>query len=112
MKGIYLKFYTYEFQKHHGVLLFEWLLEFAKKNGIRGGSAFRALAGFGRHGVMHEEHFFELASDVPVEVQFIISEKEVDLLLDLLKKEKINLFYTKAEIEFGNLANDNPNSQQ
>ena len=62
MKGICLKFYTYELQKHQGVLLFEWLLEFAKKNGIRGGSAFRALAGFGRHGVMHAEHFFELAS--------------------------------------------------
>lgn len=110
MKGIDLRFYTYEFQKHHGILLFEWLLEFAKKNGIRGGSAFRALAGFGRHGVMHENHFFELASDLPVEVKFIVSEKEMNLLLDLLQQEKINLFYTKAEIEFGNLLTENPSS--
>jgi len=103
MKGVCLKFYTYEFQKHHGILLYEWLLEFAKKNGIHGGSAFRALAGFGRHGVMHEAHFFELAPDVPVEVKFIISEQEIDRLLELLKKEKIDLFYSKTEIEYGSL---------
>lgn len=105
MKGVCLKFYTYEFQKHHGVLLYEWLLEFAKKNGVHGGSAFRALAGFGRHGVMHEEHFFELASDVPIEVKFIISEQESNRLLEILKNEKIDLFYTKSTIEYGSLKN-------
>lgn len=110
MKGVCLKFYTYEFQKHHGVLLYEWLLEFAKKNEIHGGSAFRGLAGFGRHGVMHEEHFFELASDVPVEVEFIISEKEIAKFLELLKEEKIDLFYTKSEIEYGSLINGNHHS--
>jgi PII-like signaling protein len=30
------------------------------KLGIHGGSAFKAIAGFGRHGVLHEDHFFEL----------------------------------------------------
>ncbi len=110
MKGICLKFYTYEFQKHHGVLLYEWLLETAKRNGIHGGSAFRAVAGFGRHGVIHEEHFFELASDVPVKVEFIASYDTVDLFLEFLKKEKIDLFYTKSEIEFGSLINGSHHS--
>lgn len=103
MKGICLKFYTYEFQKHRGMLLYEWLLEFAKRNGIHGGSAFRAIAGFGRHGVMHEEHFFELASDVPIEVKFVISEKESIRLFDLLKNEEVDLFYMKSEVEYGSL---------
>jgi len=110
MKGICLKFYTYELQKHHGIVLYEWLLEFAKKNGIHGGSAFRAITGFGRHGVIHGEHFFELASDVPVEVEFIVSEKESIRLLELLRKEKTDLFYTKSEIEYGSLKNDKNNT--
>ena len=59
--GTYLRFYTHENRKHHHVLLYEWLLEQAKKCGIHGGSAFRAIAGYGRHGVLHEQHFFELA---------------------------------------------------
>lgn len=107
MKGVCITFYTYEFQKHHGVLLYEWLLEFAKKNKILGGSAFRGIAGFGRHGVMHVEHFYELASDVPVEVKFFVSEQEMNRFLDLLKNEKIDLFYIKSEIEYGSLGNGN-----
>lgn len=101
MKGICLKFYTYEFHKHHSILMYEWLLEFAKKNGIPGGSAFKAIAGYGRHGIMHEEHFFELASDVPVEVVFIMNESASSQFLDLIKKENINVVYTKTVIEYG-----------
>jgi len=62
-----LKFYVHEHRRHHGILLYEWLLERAKKLGIHGGSAFRAIAGFGRHGILHEDHFFELAGNLPVE---------------------------------------------
>jgi PII-like signaling protein len=103
MKGFCLRFYTYEFVKHYGILQYEWLLEFAKKNEVPGGSAFRGVAGYGRHGVIHEEHFFELASNVPVEVEFNLSESEMNRFLELLKAEDIDLFYTKAEIEFGSL---------
>lgn len=101
MKGFFLKFYTHEFQKHHGILMYEWLLELARNKGIHGGSAFRGIAGFGRHGKMHEEHFFELASDVPVEVEFIVTEEEKELILSLLQAEKLDLFYTQSPIEYG-----------
>ena len=46
--------------------------------GIHGGSAFRASAGFGRHGVLHEEHFFELSADLNVVVGFVVSEADLD----------------------------------
>lgn len=105
MKGICLKLYTYEFQKHQGILLHEWLLEFARKSGLHGGSAFRAVAGFGRHGVMHEEHFYELASNVPVEVVFLITDEEAERFLGLLKNEKINFFYAKIPAEYGAINN-------
>lgn len=104
MKGVCLKFYAYELQKHKGLPLYEWLLEFAKKNGIKGGSCFRGFAGYGQNGIVHEEHFFELASDVPVEIEFILQEKEIALFLEKLKEEKIDLFYTKLEIEYGRLS--------
>ena len=40
MQGTHLRFYTYENRKHGSVLIYEWLLEFAKARGIHGGSAF------------------------------------------------------------------------
>jgi len=101
MKGTYLKFYVHENRKHRHLLVYEWLLEQAKKIGIHGASAFKAIAGFGRHGVMHEQHFFELAGDLPVEVVFVISEEEADRLLALIRAEKLSLFYVRMPVEYG-----------
>jgi len=101
MKGTYLRFYVHENRKHHGILLYEWLLEAAKKAGIHGGSAFRAIAGFGRHGVLHEQHFFELAGDLTVEVEFVVTDLEADQLLEVLRREQVRLFYAKVPAEFG-----------
>ena len=101
MQGVYLKFYVQENRRHHGILAYEWILEEAKKLGIHGGSAFRAIAGYGRHGRLHEEHFFELAGDLSVEVGFALSEAEAQRLLDHLAAEKLELFYIKVPLEMG-----------
>ena len=101
MKGTYLKFYVHEAGKHRHIPLYEWLLEAAKKLGIRGGSAFKAVAGFGRHGVLHEDHFFELAGDLPLEVVFVVSDEQSERLIELVREEKIQLFYVRMPAEFG-----------
>jgi PII-like signaling protein len=106
MKGTILRFYVHEKRIHRHIALFEWLLEQAKKLGIRGGSAFRAIAGFGRHGILHEEHFLELAADLTVEVEFVVSEDEAEVLLALLKKERISIFYARVPAEFGTIEGD------
>jgi len=101
MTGTFLKFYVQEHRKHHGILLYEWLLERARKMGIHGGTALRTMAGFGRHGVLHEEHFFELAGNVPIEVEFIVSDEEAERLLELINREKIQVFYMRMPVEYG-----------
>ena len=100
MHGVHLRFYTYESRKHGAALVYEWLLASAQRVGIHGGSAFRALAGFGRHGRMHEQHFFELAGDVPVLVEFLCSDAEADALLALLRDENVPLFYARLPATF------------
>jgi PII-like signaling protein len=101
MRGTYLRFYVHENRKHRGVLLYEWLLETAKKAQIHGGSAFRAIAGYGRHGVLHEQHFFELAGDLTVEVEFLLTDEQADRLLEALQREKVRVFYARVPAEFG-----------
>lgn len=99
--GTYLKFYVQEKHRHDGILAYEWLLEEARKFGIHGGSAFRAIAGFGRHGRLHEEHFFELAGDVSVEVGFALTEEEAQRFLAHLAGAKLRMFYIKLPLEMG-----------
>ena len=101
MQGCFLRFYVHEGQRHHGRLLWEWLLEQANKLGIRGGSAFRAMAGFGRHHILHEAKFLELAGSIAVEVEFIVTEEESGKLLEVLNREKIRLFYARIPAHFG-----------
>ena len=101
MQGCFLRFYVHENQRYHGRLVWEWLLEQANRMGIRGGSAFRAMAGFGRHRVIHENHFFELAGTLTVEVEFIVTDAESKQLLDIIDRAKVRLFYAHTPASFG-----------
>jgi PII-like signaling protein len=101
MQNVYLKFYSSEKQRHDGKLLYEWLLEEAKRQGVPGGSVFRAIAGYGRHGHLHEESFFELAGEMPVQIEFMLDAQLADRLLDSLRSQQINLRYVRYAVESG-----------
>src|SRR5665647_109468 len=96
-----LSFYISEKQHHAGMPLYEWLLEEAKNLGVHGGSAFRAIAGFGRHGKMHEETFFELAGELAVKVEFILDDALAERLLERIRSQSIRIFYVKQSVQAG-----------
>jgi PII-like signaling protein len=99
--AVYLKFYVGEGHRHAGRLVYEWVLEQAKDIGVHGGSAFRAIAGFGRRGVLHEQHFFELAGDLPIEVAFVLSEAQAQALLAAVSDAGLSLFFVRMPVQFG-----------
>jgi PII-like signaling protein len=100
IEGHFLRFYVREDHRHHHTLLWEWLLQQANKMGIRGGSAFRAMGGFGRHHVLHEQRFIELVG-LAIEVEFIVTPDESRRLLELIEQEKIRVFYAAIPANFG-----------
>ena len=79
----------------------------ARKFGIHGGSAFRAIAGFGRHGVLHEQHFFELAGDLTVEVEFLLAHEQAEAFLEMLRRESVRVVYAQTPAEFGMIEGKN-----
>lgn len=101
MNGSFLRFYVHEGHRHHRQLVWEWLLQQANKLGIRGGSAFKAMAGFGRHHILHEATFFELAGTLAVEIEFIVTDQEAKNLLELIRRENIRVFYAQIPANFG-----------
>ena len=106
MTGECLRFYVDENHRHHGVLLWEWLLEQANAMGVRGGSAFRAMGGFGRRHALHESHFFELPGSTGVEVEFIVDAAEADQLMALARRENLRMFYVRMPAQFGVINDD------
>lgn len=101
MQSVYLRLYVTEKQRHGSTPLHEWLLEEARRLGAPGGSAFRAIAGFGRHGRLHEETFFELAGELPLQVEFVLDTVLADRLLDELRARNISLPYVRYAVEAG-----------
>lgn len=96
-----LIFYVAENQLREGKPVYEWLLEEARELGILGGSAFRAIAGFGRHGRLHEETFFELAGDLAVKVEFILDDKLAEQILQRVHAQNLNIFYVRHKVQSG-----------
>lgn len=103
--GVHLTFYCHSRARHDGMLLSEWLLERAKEHRLGGGSVFRAISGFGRHGVLHEEQFFELADDLPVKIEFLLLQEQAEILLQLVREANVDATYAYYPASFAVLGN-------
>lgn len=101
LDGVFLRFIVHEKRSYKSMTVYDWLLTTAKKQGLPGGCAFHGIAGFGRHGVLHEQHFFELAGDLPVEVRFVCSEPQAYRLLDAVEDAELALFYVISPARYG-----------
>ncbi len=103
MQGVLLNFYSEQNRKHHGHPLADWLLDEARRLGIKGATVLYATEGFGRTGRLHAAHFFELA-DQPVEISMACSPADADRVMARLREEGIQLFYVRIPVEFGTTA--------
>lgn len=101
MQGLFYRFYVRENQRIHEQSAWEWLIEHASRLGFRGGSAFRAIGGFGRHPHLDEGLSFEFTGAPTVVVEFIVTDDEAQRLLGLLDREKLQLFYMRVPAQLG-----------
>lgn len=101
MTMLCLRCFVSESQRHHGKLAYEWLLDLAREQGLPGGTAFRALAGFGRHGQHHDAGFFELAGSLPVLVEFYLDEAVAERFLASIGESGLKLVYARLPAQTG-----------
>ena len=99
-QGYQLIFFTQQNRKLGAITVAEWLLKTAKDLGIPGATMNLAQTGYGRDGKFHSAHFFDLA-ELPVEVLMAVTEEECEGLFAEITEAKLEVFYTKAPIEFG-----------
>lgn len=77
------------------------MLEKAKKIGTPGRSVFNAIAGQGRHGVLHEQHFFELTGQMTMVMEFTVDAVAAAELLDIVDEDGAPLCRVKFPAKFG-----------
>lgn len=100
MQATCIRFFIEEGLKHAHQPLREWLFNQARELGIPGGTAFRAAAGFGRHGVQ-EDAFFELAGKLPESVEFAGEAAQIQALIERVGAAGLKLVYVTHPVEIG-----------
>ena len=100
MKGYLITFFTQKNRKHEGVPLADWIIEEARKIGVRGATLFTGNEGFGHDGRFHSGNYFDL-EDPPQLVTMALTVEECDALMSCLQSADINVFYTKSQAELG-----------
>jgi PII-like signaling protein len=100
MTTVCLQVFVSESSRHDGKLTYAWLLDTAQALGIAGGSAFQAMAGFGRHG-RHDAGFFELAGELPVVVECFVEAEVADRFLQAIRDAGLKLVYARLPAEIG-----------
>jgi hypothetical protein len=100
MTTLCVQFFVQEGMRHDGHLIHEWLFREAKALGIAGGSAFRACAGYGRHG-LHEDSFFELAGKLPENISFFADEARIQALIGRVGEAGLSLVHVTYPVQVG-----------
>jgi PII-like signaling protein len=73
-----------ESDKWHHQPLHRALLERLRAEGFAGATVFRGIAGFGAHSVIHTSHVLDLSADLPVIVEVVDTEEQMEKLLPIL----------------------------
>jgi PII-like signaling protein len=100
MQGSQLTIYAAtQGRRRHRLTVVDWILEETTKVGIVGATVVEVTEAIDTLGKYHAARFFELA-DQPVVVTVVADDARVNALLASLRQGGVNLFYTRAAIEY------------
>lgn len=80
-RGVRVRVYFGERDKHHHTPLWRALLEYLRRAGASGATVTRGVAGYGAHSTIHAASLVELSSDLPLVLEWVDTEERVAQLL-------------------------------
>ena len=98
-KAILLKIYIGESDRYKGKLLFQYLIDFLRKNGLYGATAIRGITGFGATSRVHTSSILRLSTDLPVIIEVVDSEEMIEKIKPLLEEIIGGGLVTQQEVE-------------
>jgi PII-like signaling protein len=80
-----VRIFIKETDQYEGRPLYLALLETLKREGVRGGTALRGIAGFGAHSELHTDRILRLTHDLPVVVEAVDTDENIHAVLPALE---------------------------
>jgi len=82
--AVLLRIFVGELDTYEGTPLYQWLIEEANRRGLAGATALRGLEGFGVHHQLHTAKVLHLSVDLPIIVEIIDTEANIEAFLPVL----------------------------
>lgn len=79
-----LRIFISENDLYHGKPLFEWIVRQARDHQMAGVTVLRGLEGFGYHHHMHTAKVLRLASNLPIVIELVDTDKKIGAFVKLL----------------------------
>jgi len=100
--GKLLRIFIGENDKYEGMPLYEWIVRKARETGLAGATVIRGLEGYGAKSRLHTAKILRLSSDLPVVVEIVDTEENIESFLPLIDAAVGDGMATveKAEIHF------------
>ncbi len=79
-KAVLMRIFIGESDKYKGKSLYQFLVEWLRKNHFAGVTVLRGLAGFGKASKVHSSDLLELSSDLPIVIEIVDKEEKIEEL--------------------------------
>lgn len=83
-QGRLLRIFVGENHRHHGIPLFEAIIQKAREKGLAGATILKAVEGYGIHKKIHTHRLLELAEEMPIIVEIVDTPEKIESFLPLL----------------------------
>lgn len=84
-EGKLLRIFVGESDRWHGQPLYEAIVLEARKRGLAGATVLKGFMGFGAHSRIHTAKLLELSQDLPIVVEIVDTEEQINGFLPVLE---------------------------
>ena len=94
-----LRFYIDNTDKYNNEPLWKYLLNSAKDNNLAGATVYKAVAGVGRHSEIHTFDIFNLSNEMPIVIEIIEDEENIEKFLKNVENSLKEAFVTIHSVD-------------
>jgi hypothetical protein len=98
-ENVLMRIFIGEGDKVGGRPLHEALVELLKKEGFHGATVLRGVAGFGAHSVYHTDKILRLSRDLPMIVEVVDTQENVDRVMPKLDEMIVGGMITLEKVK-------------
>lgn len=102
-EAVLLRIFLGESDKFKGKLLYEAIVEAARRKGLAGATVLRGIMGYGINSVIHTFKLFALSEDMPVVIEFVDTREKIEELMpvldEIITQANTGVMITKEKVE-------------